>query len=362
MRKYSNLVFISSVEPPDDELLEAAGVPEGGSLKHGGKAEENVTKTEVKGSSKDGWHFNVYYGDRTTAGMVSASYKTEEEAEKKLKRFLETGKYDLYGSSEMKHGGEAGQEFEYIKLVPKEHGLEVQLTKEGIQKIKEDGITYQNADEYFEDIQGNSEFIYHNNLGDSGLGMTEAEGITDGYYFGDEGGYKTDHPDSAKLYYFNDYAIRFWGDDLKEEGKAFFQEHKELKTGGKVDETKNFYRIRLASPKNVTTCAVPEWAQKVAEATQKGAKITMCKKDKKWFIQSIMIPKDGLKASQAKKMAKEIQSKFGKKKKALGGVAETVSCEEINQTIAGIEAMRDTSDNTSDKKRYQELLNDLGYN
>lgn len=261
---------------------------------------------------------------------------------------------------EIKGGGEVGREFRYLKLIPKSNGLEIRLTKEGKEKVKEDGLTYENAWEYFEDIQGNSEYIYHPDLGESGFGLTSAEGITDGYQLSDEGfDYTTDHPDSAKLYYFNRSAIVFWGDELKEDGVVFFNEHKAMKTGGRADITKNYYRFRQHSPKGVAECAVPEWAQKVAEATKKGAKITTCKKDGKWFVQSIMIPKEGVKAAEAKRMAEEIKSKFSRKKKALGGVAQSCTCDDIHKTIEGLEALRDTTDDASEKKRYQELINDL---
>jgi len=261
-------------------------------------------------------------------------------------------------------GGEVGREFQYLKLTPKDNGLEISLTKEGKEKVKEDGLTYDNAYDYFEDIQGNSEYLYHNNLGESGFGLTDAEGITDGYHYGDDGEYETDYPESAKLYFFNRSALVFWGDELKEEGSVFFTEAKEsggyMKKGGKVDITSNYYRFRQHSPKGVSECAVPSWAQKVAEATKSGAKITTCKKDGKWFVQSIMIPKDGVKtSSEARKLAEEIKSKFSRKKKALGGVAETCTCDEIENTKNGLIVLIDTCDNESEKKKYQEQLSDL---
>jgi hypothetical protein len=97
----------------------------------------------------------------------------------------------------------------------------------------------------------------------------------------------------------------------------------------------------------------------VAEATKSGAKITTCKKDGKWFIQSIMIPKDGVKVSDARKMAEEIKSKFSRKKKALGGVAETCTDDEIEDTKKGLLVMIETCEDETEKNNYQEMLSNL---
>ena len=264
---------------------------------------------------------------------------------------------------EYEKGGKVGQEFRYLKLIPKENGLEVKLTKEGKAKVKEDGLTYGNADEYFEDVQGNSEYIYHNDLGQSGLGMTSGEGITDGYHYADGGEYETEFSESAKLYWFPNHQIQFWGDILKDDGSVFFMEAKAaggyMKKGGKVDITSNFYRFRQQSPKGVTECAVPEWGKKVAESVKSGAEITTCKKDDKWFVQSIMVPKEGVNASQARKYANEIKSKFSKKKKALGGVAETCTCEDIEKTKNGLKVLIDNEKDETKKNLFQSRLNDL---
>jgi len=352
-----------------ESLLEEKMKWKGGEMAKGGKPEGNVTKKEVKGNAEDGYHFNVYYGGKDTAGIVSASYKTEKEAEDKLETFIQTGKYDLYGTAEMKKGGEAGRSFRYLNLKPTEGGLELSLTDEGkefAQEKKDEGV----ADVFiipdlFDDVQGNSEYIFHHDLGDSGFGLTSAPGITDGYHHSDDvlGAFETDFPKTAKLYYYNDYAIRDMIEEMLEEGKVVLTEQKAkggyLKQGGKADITPNYYRFRQQSPKGVTECAVPDWAVKVAESVKKGAKITTCKKDGKWFIQSILIPKEGVKPGEAKKLAEEIKNKFSRKKKALGGRAETGTNDEIKKTISGLETLRDTTDNAEEKTKYQDLINEL---
>lgn len=134
-----------------------------------------------------------------------------------------------------------------------------------------------------------------------------------------------------------------------------------MKTGGKVDITKNFYRFRQVSPKGGTAFAVPPWATKVAESVKKGAKITTMKKDGKWVIQSIEIPKEGVKVKDAKRYAKEIMDKLDRKKKALGGIADddTDCTQKIEEAIRGIEALIASTTDEKQKQEYQQMLNDL---
>ena len=48
-----------------------------------------------------GWSFSVYYGGATYASFTSASYKLKKEIEQQLKRFIDTGKFDWYGTAEV---------------------------------------------------------------------------------------------------------------------------------------------------------------------------------------------------------------------------------------------------------------------
>lgn len=96
---------VVKIESSDKKFIDVLGLK----MEKGGKMESGVTKTEIKGNGEDGYHFNVYYGGRDRAGFISASYKTEGEAEEGLEKYLETGKYDLYGSAEMEKGGQAGK-------------------------------------------------------------------------------------------------------------------------------------------------------------------------------------------------------------------------------------------------------------
>lgn len=272
-----------------------------------------------------------------------------------------------WDGGEMASGGSAGtRKFQHLNLKPVKGGLQLSLTAEGKKLAKEKRKSgfpdTRILSDMFDDVQGNSEYIFHPDLGEHRLGLTSAPGVTDGYYMSDDSFDYIAHPD-AHLYYYNDYAIRDMVDEMLEEGSVILTEAKShggrMQSGGKVDVTENFYRFRQASPSGVTQCAVPKWAQKAAESVKKGAKITTCKKDGKWFIQNIMIPKDGVNAKQARSYASEIKGMFTRKKKALGGVAETCDCEEIKKTIKGLEALRDTTTDTAEKEKYQQLINDL---
>lgn len=72
---------------------------------------------EVKRSSagdKEGWHFVV------GPNFTSALYKTKKEAEDKLDKYLETGKFDFYGTAEMHDGGSVGERAVVLAKIYKE--------------------------------------------------------------------------------------------------------------------------------------------------------------------------------------------------------------------------------------------------
>lgn len=62
-----------------------------------------ITKTNVDRArldNKKGWAFSVYWDNREYPNLISALYKTKKETEAQLKRYLETGEFDTYGSAE----------------------------------------------------------------------------------------------------------------------------------------------------------------------------------------------------------------------------------------------------------------------
>lgn len=62
-----------------------------------------ITKTDIDKArlgNKKGWAFSVYWDKRKYPNFISALYKTEKETQAQLKRYIETGKFDTYGSAE----------------------------------------------------------------------------------------------------------------------------------------------------------------------------------------------------------------------------------------------------------------------
>jgi len=62
-----------------------------------------ITKTEVARGTlgdKKGWNFAVYFAGRKYPNIISALYKTKRETQAQLKRYIETGDLDTYGSAE----------------------------------------------------------------------------------------------------------------------------------------------------------------------------------------------------------------------------------------------------------------------
>ena len=125
------------------------------------------------------------------------------------------------------------EHYRFLELTPSIDGLTIKLTEEGKEKVAEDGLTEHNFDEYFEDVQGNSEYRYIFDAGEAGLGMTSAPAITDGYYYDDDSVF-TDNimKDSSRLFVFMNYQIVDFTDKLKEDGEVFFPEHKKHQMGG----------------------------------------------------------------------------------------------------------------------------------
>lgn len=110
----------------------------------------------------------------------------------------------------------------YLSLEFLTNGLKVSLTDEGKEKALEDGLNIDNFWDYFEDIHVNSELSYHANLGDSGLGLTSAEGITDGYYVNDDGNWTDEGHEDAELYWFPNYEVEDFCETLLKDGSVFF--------------------------------------------------------------------------------------------------------------------------------------------
>jgi hypothetical protein len=139
------------------------------------------------------------------------------------------------------------EHYRYLTIQKVKNGLLIILNEEGVEELNDiisDNITSNNPKsdtdiwlELFEDVQGNSEYIFHSDMGESGFGMTSAEGITDGYYYEGEDRsnlYKTDYPESAKVYWFPNYMVERSISTLINKGEVFFTEAESMSNGGGI--------------------------------------------------------------------------------------------------------------------------------
>lgn len=110
--------------------------------------------------------------------------------------------------------------FRYLTFIFSKNGLTIQLTKEGKEFIKDFDATF---DDLFDEVRGNSELIYFEDIGEAGFGLTSAEGITDGYYYDDKGNI-TDkgHKKDSAVYWYPNYMIVNFFEELQENGETFF--------------------------------------------------------------------------------------------------------------------------------------------
>ena len=116
------------------------------------------------------------------------------------------------------------ENYNYISLEKIQYGLKITINSEGMEiledadvgEIKSENIMF----ELFEDVRGNSEYEYHSNMGDIGLGLTSAPGITDGFFINDEGDFEEN--ESAEAYFFSDYMIINFIEKLMTEKSVVF--------------------------------------------------------------------------------------------------------------------------------------------
>ena len=145
-----------------------------------------------------------------------------------------------YNSFINENMGNNNRQFRYLDLEPLEFGLKISLNEDGLKRVEEDDdLTEQNFYEYFDDIQANTEYIFFNDMGEAGFGLTEAPGITYGYYYNDKGDLTDEdeiikdedeieediiikHSEDSEVYYFEPYMIKDFTAELKEKGYVIF--------------------------------------------------------------------------------------------------------------------------------------------
>lgn len=138
--------------------------------------------------------------------------------------------------------------FKYLTITQLPDGLKLKLNKEGKQKVEEDMADHK--DQYdiwydlFDDIIGDSEYIFHKDMGESGFGLTNAEGITDGYHYVGETRkmYDADFPKSANVYWYPNYQVKNPLEELYEDGSVFFTKAQQYSHGGTIGDTVFFQK------------------------------------------------------------------------------------------------------------------------
>jgi len=120
--------------------------------------------------------------------------------------------------------------FRYLTLTVFNNGINLILTDEGREFLTEEkgdkpiDITYERGlfNDLFEDVRCNSDFLYFEDIGEAGFGLTSAPGITDGYYYDDNGDLTDKGNKDSNVYWYPDYMIKDPLEDLDETGVTFF--------------------------------------------------------------------------------------------------------------------------------------------
>ena len=135
----------------------------------------------------------------------------------KFKKFNLNETMISHDNSEIRSGN-------YLKLERLENGyLKISLTDEGKEKVEEYDISMSEFWDYFEDITGNSGLLYFHDISSLGF-MTEAPGITIGYYYDDDGEYTDEgNEDYSEVFYYSNYSINDFTEELKNEGFVIFE-------------------------------------------------------------------------------------------------------------------------------------------
>lgn len=111
----------------------------------------------------------------------------------------------------------------YLEMeILKNGDLKISLTDDGILEVDETGISIDNFYDYFDDIRANSEYLYFEDLGKAGIGLTDSPGITDGYYYDDDGELTDEEHDDSSIYWYPNYIVKDFTEDLMENGYVIF--------------------------------------------------------------------------------------------------------------------------------------------
>jgi hypothetical protein len=129
--------------------------------------------------------------------------------------------------------------YNFLDLDILERGhLKIMLNDNGKEEVKHMDLTPDNFYDLFEDIQANSEMMYFDDMSDVGLGMSSSPCITDGYWYSDDNlGYLEPVDDTARIFWYPNYSIKDFTEELVENGYVVFEVDKE-KTDEEIERQK----------------------------------------------------------------------------------------------------------------------------
>lgn len=134
----------------------------------------------------------------------------------------------------------------YLEVEQIENGdLKITLTPDGKQEAYDEGLNIFNFNEFFDDIRGNSELYFIEDLSEVGLGMSNAPAITDGYYYDDDNNFTDEeHMKDSEIFYYNDYITKDFTEELYKNGYVIF-----TTTGKKTTEEIEEYKTNKEANK-----------------------------------------------------------------------------------------------------------------
>jgi len=113
--------------------------------------------------------------------------------------------------------------FRYLDLEKLENGdLKIILNSEGKIEAEEYGISIDNFYDYFDDIRGNSDYEYFDDMDSVYLGMSNSPCITEGYFYDDNNSLVPEYENSI-IFWYPEYVYKDFTEELYNEGYVIFK-------------------------------------------------------------------------------------------------------------------------------------------
>jgi hypothetical protein len=118
---------------------------------------------------------------------------------------------------------------QYLTLLTQPNGLILKLEPPGKEELNNHFLAWlveikkleEDFYDLFEDIQINSEYLFHHDMGEAGFGLTQTPGFTKGYFYNEKDQYEA-LDENAKIYWYPNYQIKSFLKELYETGETFF--------------------------------------------------------------------------------------------------------------------------------------------